>query len=622
MSFENHLYLYYDAIGRELEAHRHDELARLDSREDALAHVARVRARLQTVLKDGGFAGPTGQSRVLSTFVKNGVRIDKVLYECRPHIYGTGLFMRKEGLSQQVPGLIVACGHAKEGKGSTVYHSLAMVLALKGFGVFIVDPEGQGERAQFGGEPTLEHNVFGKALLAAGRCPAAVFIHDIRVAIDYLQSRPEIRAGGIGITGNSGGGQMSYYMFGVDDRIEAAAASCHMGTLRWNFRNEIATDSESSPINLLGCGSDRPDFAIAGAPKDLLLMGTRSDFVDLRGLQDAAAQIGRVYELLGAADRFSLFIGDGPHGYHQAQREAMYGFFTKHFLGVEDTAEPEGVEPLTPEEYTVTPTGRTNDIAGARTEQAYALSLAPLPACKATREAMRAFLRASLSLPLATEAVADYRTLRPMRSAAKVGAGRYAVETEPGKMPLAVLYTVEDSTHPLIPQGRQAILQVAADAALEELPAEPFTSVDGVDYRNFALDVRGIGALRSTAGDTWKADYYAHCGHEYFMEVTSRLMGRPILGGKLRDVYESCKLLKANGYEQIILKGRGLGAVVAALAVIAYDLKPHDVCLEDFPRNLRELLLTDTGAAFPQSHIPYGMLQLFDFADVYDIVMG
>ena len=46
--------------------------------------------------------------------------------------------------------------------------------------------------------------------------------------------------------------------------------------------------------------------------------------------------IQAIYRLYGAEDRVSMQQFDAPHNYNQDSREAVYGFFARYFLGIED----------------------------------------------------------------------------------------------------------------------------------------------------------------------------------------------------------------------------------------------------------------------------------------------
>ena len=199
------LYDYFEPLSARAEAERDARLRTIDSEASARRYRDEVKAKLTALMDGSGIARGTTPPRIMGTFRKNGLLIDKVLLEVRPQIFCAGLFMRKEGAPLPCPGALGVCGHSQEGKGWEDYQRFAMGLALKGFAVFIFDPSGQGESHQFKPPkgPTFEHSMTGKAWRSAGLLPAAVFVHDAQAALDYLLSRPEVKKGPAAVTGSS-----------------------------------------------------------------------------------------------------------------------------------------------------------------------------------------------------------------------------------------------------------------------------------------------------------------------------------------------------------------------------------------------------------------------------------
>ena len=58
-------------------------------------------------------------------------------------------------------------------------------------------------------------------------------------ALDYLLTRPEVDKQQIGVTGNSGGGTMTTWLCGVEQRWAMGAPSCFVTTFRRNMENEL-----------------------------------------------------------------------------------------------------------------------------------------------------------------------------------------------------------------------------------------------------------------------------------------------------------------------------------------------------------------------------------------------
>lgn len=611
--FANSLYDYLEPFSARADEARRRKIFAVSSKDEARAHCREVRQCLQELMEKDRFPKGESSPQVLATIEKNGVLIDKVIIEVRPKVYTAGLFMRKKGISGKVPGVLGVCGHSMDGKACDSYQSFAFGLALKGFGVLICDPSGQGECHQFKPpqNPTTEHSLLGKALRAAGILTSALFIHDAKAALDYLVSRPEIMAEKIGVTGSSGGGQMSFFLFALDERIRCAAVSCHMNRLRDVFCNETPTDAESTPEGLLAAGCDRPDFAIAGAPKPFLLMATERDFLDLRSVKKSYEEVAHIYKALGASEKLSFNLAPGPHAYCKESREAMYGFFTSQFMGKEEKEEP-AFELLTPEEAQVTPANYTIDLPGALTEHEALLQTLP-PTCGANAAGIGSFLREALALPSELPPAPDYRVPRSAFLAPGTAAARFVLIPEPGTTLRPVLSKAIHTDTPLLPRGEKATLHCAHLSAREEL-RERLSEED-----LFVLDVRGVGESRSTAGRSAPDDFFAPVGRDSFVEGTAELLGIPLAGGKVRDLLSAIALMKEHGYSELTLSGRGMGGIIAAFAAAALELPVKKLMLTEVPRSLRKLV-EKRQFRVPNSCLPKGMLRVFDFPELYEVL--
>ena len=319
-------------------------------------------------------------------------------------------------------------------------------------------------------------------------------------------------------------------------------------------------------------------------------------------------QLAPIWKNLGKPDNYRFVVAPGPHQYGKIHREAMYGFFTKHFLGCEDAPEPE-MELLTPEEYTVTPTGFVIDLPGALTENKALLRTLPETYPEAEKE-IPAFLRRALDLPDALPPAPDYRVIRNVSLTPETGAARYVLMPEPGTTARPVLMLAVQKDTPLIPAGKEAVLHCAHLSGREELRKR-------VDEGNlFVLDVRGAGESRSTVGRSAPDDFFAPVGRESFMEGTGELFGRPLAGSRVKDLLGAIALLRERGYEEVTLSGRGLGGVLAAFAAAALELPVKRLILTEVPASLKALIAQGV-YRLPSSVLPRGMLKHFDFPELY-----
>ena len=237
---------YYGSLMAETMERRRAELAKIKTPAQARAYVKSVRAKYRDAL--GAFPKKTPLKPVITrTQVIDGVAIDNVVFESRPGYKVTANFLRPAKFTDKLPGVLGVMGHAEEGNLSSAYQSFAIGLAKKRFAVLLVEPAGQGERKQFWNTPGIdqtklgccsEHNLCNKMLLLQGDAFCKWRIWDGVRALDYLLTRPEVDTARVGVTGNSGGGTMSTYLWSFDDRFTMGAPSCYLTSFERNFDNE------------------------------------------------------------------------------------------------------------------------------------------------------------------------------------------------------------------------------------------------------------------------------------------------------------------------------------------------------------------------------------------------
>ena len=254
-------------------------------------------------------------------------KIENVLFESRPGFLVSANLYIPKGRSFPLPGVVASCGHSDNGKAIETYQSFCQGLARLGYVVLIFDPIGQGERMQYvdanlkpmHGTGTGEHNYAGiQQVLVDERFWMWRAWDGIR-ALDYLMSRKEVDVRHLGITGNSGGGTMTTWLCGVEDRWTMAAPSCFVTEFRRNMENELGADMEQCPPRALALGLDHEDFLAALAPKPdhhpgqgkrLLRRARQRSGVPPAEASLSLAWRGRQHRVLRGADLPRLLAGE------------------------------------------------------------------------------------------------------------------------------------------------------------------------------------------------------------------------------------------------------------------------------------------------------------------------
>lgn len=621
---------FYVETVRRLERRRLERLASLENRADAEAYISEVRRKIRTAF--GPFPERTPlKARTTGIVERDAYKIEKVIFESRPgFLVAANLYVPK-GRRLPAPGVVGSCGHADNGKAAEAYQSFSQGLARLGYVVLIFDPIGQGERMQYvdetyrprRGRGTSEHLYAGNQQFLVGEFFGAWRAWDGIRALDYLLSRPEVDPRHVGITGNSGGGTMTTWLCGLDDRWTMAAPGCFVTTFLRNLENELPADTEQCPPGALALGLEHEDFLAALAPKPVLILAKERDYFDVRGTEEAWRRLRRLWALLGAEDRIALWVGPGYHGYTKENREAMYRWFNR-FTGLAGGESEPALTIETDETLACAPHG-----------QVAALGSRPIYAFTAEKSRHLAHRRLGLDGAALEVAVAEllripprtgipeYRILRPLRDRGYPlrHALTYLVETEPGIQ--AVVYRL--SNEPLYSrpprQGRRAILYVSHLSSDDELRREPLVRelvAEQPDSAFFTCDVRGIGDSRP---DTCNPNsFFDPYGSDYFYAIHGIMLDRPYAGQRTFDLLRVLDWLASCGHAEIHLAALGWGTLPATFAAL---LSPHvaQLTLKHPLRSFSEVAEAED-YDWPLAALIPNVLAHFDLPDCYRRLEG
>lgn len=322
-------------------------------------------------------------ARTVATVRKDGCRIEKILFESRPGVFVTGLLFLPDAAKFAPPyaAILVSCGHSNNGKGAMDYQRGCVMAAQRGMAAFIYDPIGQGERTQR--PPTNNcagHNRFGALAALVGRSMAAFRIWDAVRAIDFLQSRPDVRPDAIGMMGNSGGGTMTALVSAIDRRVKAAAPSCYLSTIRAVYGQMGPQDAEQNVFGQLSFGLNHASLVLLGG-NAVRMHCCHNDMFSFAGsrdtwrvVRDAAARCGLGLERYGMTDV------PGPHGWKESLRASSVLWMRKWLTGDDSAAidvaacrrldvgfdVSKAEHGLDSPDYNVTPDGQVANLSGFR----------------------------------------------------------------------------------------------------------------------------------------------------------------------------------------------------------------------------------------------------------------
>ncbi|MEI6276300.1 MAG: acetylxylan esterase [Prolixibacteraceae bacterium] len=360
---------------------RQSELTKaLHSGKEMISYRDGARERYRDIL--GSFPEKTSlNAKVLKHTQQKGFSLETIIFESLPKRYVTANLYLPQGKGP-FPASLELCGHGISGKSGSAE---AILMALNGIAVLVVDPIGQGERVQLldeNGKPdtrgaTTEHTLLNVGCNLLGSSLAAYEYWDNHRAIDYLESRSDIDKNRLAAYGSSGGGTQVAYLIGSEDRLKVACI-CSYFTQRERVL-ELSGPSDGCQ-HIPGEGNARieiADMVTMFAPKPVLIMSGLYDFVDYWGATQGFRELQKQYEVLGAKNSIQLFTAESGHGMPKAKREALTSWFRTWLCSDATPVHENQMIRIAEKEMLCTETGQVNTaFADAVTIPKYNLELA------------------------------------------------------------------------------------------------------------------------------------------------------------------------------------------------------------------------------------------------------
>src|SRR5262249_40529182 len=147
--------------------------------------------------------------------------VEKLHFQSVPGLYVTANLYLPKKAALPAPAVLYLCGHAGTVKDGVSYGSRPNYqhhpawFAENGYACLIVDPLQDGESRG------IHHGTHHLGLWwwqTLGYTPAGIECWNAVRALDYLETRKEVDARRLGVTGRSGGGAVSWWLAAADDR--------------------------------------------------------------------------------------------------------------------------------------------------------------------------------------------------------------------------------------------------------------------------------------------------------------------------------------------------------------------------------------------------------------------
>jgi dienelactone hydrolase len=293
--------------------------------------------------------------------------VEKLHFQSMPGLYVTAnLYLPRERRGP-APAILYVCGHAQVKTNGvscgnkTAYQHHGIWFARHGYVCLMIDT------LQLGEIEGLHHGTYREGRWwwnARGYTPAGVEAWNAIRALDYLETRPEVDATRLGMTGRSGGGSYTWTTAALDDRVRVAAPVAGITDLR----NQVVDGCVEGHCDcMFFLNTYRWDFPLNAAliaPRPLLIVNTDADSIfPLDGVIRTHAKVRRLYELYGRSTNLGLVIGPGPHKDTQDLQGPVFRWFNQHLKSEDPPIEAATVrlfDPLSLRVFSTLPADQVN----------------------------------------------------------------------------------------------------------------------------------------------------------------------------------------------------------------------------------------------------------------------
>ncbi len=278
--------------------------------------------------------------------------VEKLHFQSLPGLYVTANLYLPRELRGRAPAILYVCGHAQVKTNElscgnkTAYQHHGIWFARHGYVCLVIDT------LQLGEIEGLHHGTYREGRWwwnARGYTPAGVEAWNAIRALDYLETRPEVDAARLGMTGRSGGGSYTWTTAALDERVRVAAPVAGITDLR----NQVVDGCVEGHCDcMFFVNTYRWDFPLNAAllaPRPLLIVNTDADSIfPLDGVIRTHAKVRHIYELYGQTTNLGLVIGPGPHKDTQDLQVPVFRWFNQHLKGEDPPIEVAAVRRLDP----------------------------------------------------------------------------------------------------------------------------------------------------------------------------------------------------------------------------------------------------------------------------------
>ena len=273
-----------------------------------------------------------------------GYQLESVTYEAEPGDHVPANLLIPDGVSATSPAPAIAVWHQHNGNwpmgksepsgldGNPMHHT-GVALAKRGYVVVCPDALCFGERRDPTGKQSggnFERFEFLRYVVS-GKCLAWKHILDMRRAVDFLVSRPEVQADKLGCYGHSMGSTHTWMVGPWEPRLKCLVGNCCLPTYKGIHREHMLHCFPNFVPGIFQFG-DTPDIAALIAPRPLHLnLGETDSGSPIDEARRGIEVIANAYAGMHAEKNFSHFIEkDTGHVLSDEMWKRTIGWFDQH----------------------------------------------------------------------------------------------------------------------------------------------------------------------------------------------------------------------------------------------------------------------------------------------------
>ena len=266
--------------------------------------------------------------QIIQTRDADGFVIHNILFQSQLGVYvPANLYVPKS--NGPFPAVINSHGHWPDAKKGQIVQQTAQLLAQNGYVCLNMDAWGAGER---GSNHTHEYHgaSLGSSLLDLGIPLMGMQMLDNQRAIDLLQSLPYVDPNRIGATGASGGGNQTWWLTALDERIKAAVPVVSVGTFESYIMNSNCV-CELHPKGLIHM--EKADIMASIAPRAIKILTALQDGNAAFNVQEMLKTYGsakKSYDKVGCGEHFVYELFDEKHDYTKEMQLSMLEWFNQY----------------------------------------------------------------------------------------------------------------------------------------------------------------------------------------------------------------------------------------------------------------------------------------------------